>query len=68
MSRVAFARVTKRFGSVVAVNDLTLDVEDQEFLVFLGPSGCGKSTILRLIAGLEERSLTRAPSSSATAS
>ena len=46
--------MTKRFGDVVAVSDLDLDVADREFLVLLGPSGCGKSTALRLIAGLEE--------------
>jgi ABC-type sugar transport system ATPase subunit len=46
--------VTKRFGDVVAVDDLTLDVPDREFLVLLGPSGCGKSTALRMIAGLDE--------------
>jgi len=45
--------VTKRFGKVVAVNDLTLEIRDKEFLVLLGPSGCGKTTTLRLIAGLE---------------
>ncbi len=53
MGRVALTRVTKRFGEVTAVSDITLEVEDQEFLVLLGPSGCGKSTVLRLIAGLE---------------
>ena len=37
-----------------AVNDFNLDIEDQEFVVFVGPSGCGKSTTLRMIAGLEE--------------
>jgi multiple sugar transport system ATP-binding protein len=46
--------VWKRFGDVVAVQDLNIEVEDQEFLVFVGPSGCGKSTSLRLLAGLEE--------------
>ncbi len=46
--------MTKRFGDVVAVDHLDLDVADREFLVLLGPSGCGKSTALRLIAGLEE--------------
>jgi ABC-type sugar transport system ATPase subunit len=56
MSRVALAGVTRRFGDTVAVDNLTLDVEDQEFLVLLGPSGCGKSTALRMIAGLEEPS------------
>ncbi|MCU1380367.1 MAG: carbohydrate transporter ATP-binding protein family [Acidimicrobiales bacterium] len=54
MASVAFEHVTKRFGDVVAVEDLDLHVDDREFLVLLGPSGCGKSTALRMIAGLEE--------------
>jgi len=54
MARVAFEHVTKRFGDVVAVDDLDLAVEDHEFLVLLGPSGCGKSTALRILAGLED--------------
>ena len=54
MASVSFASVTKNFGDVVAVDDLTLDVPDREFLVLLGPSGCGKSTALRMIAGLDE--------------
>ena len=54
MASVTFESVTKRFGDVVAVDALTLDVPDQEFLVLLGPSGCGKSTALRMLAGLED--------------
>jgi multiple sugar transport system ATP-binding protein len=54
VGRVAIRGVTKRFGDVTAVDNLTLDVADEEFLVLLGPSGCGKSTALRMIAGLEE--------------
>jgi ABC-type sugar transport system ATPase subunit len=53
MSAVGFDGVTKRFDEVVAVDSLTLDIIDQEFMVLLGPSGCGKSTALRMIAGLE---------------
>ena len=56
MSRVALEGITKRFGDVVAVDDVTIDIDDGEFLVLLGPSGCGKSTVLRIIAGLEEPS------------
>ena len=56
MGRVALVGVTKRFGDFAAVDDLTLEVADQEFLVLLGPSGCGKSTALRMIAGLEDPS------------
>ena len=54
MAGVRYEHVVKRFGDVVAVNDLTLDIADKEFLVFVGPSGCGKTTSLRLLAGLEE--------------
>jgi multiple sugar transport system ATP-binding protein len=46
--------VTKRFGRVVAVDHVDLDVENGEFIVLLGPSGCGKTTTLRLVAGLEK--------------
>src|SRR5205823_11029941 len=54
MAGVLLDHVTKRFGEVTAVNDLSIQVQDREFLVLVGPSGCGKSTGLRLIAGLEE--------------
>ncbi len=54
MASVTYDHVTKRFGDVVAVEDLTINVADKEFLVFVGPSGCGKSTSLRMLAGLEE--------------
>jgi multiple sugar transport system ATP-binding protein len=53
MARILLKNLTKRFGSVVAVNNLSLEVKDKEFLVLLGPSGCGKTTVLRCIAGLE---------------
>jgi multiple sugar transport system ATP-binding protein len=53
MAKVIYEHVTKRFGDVVAVNDLSLEVHDKEFLVLVGPSGCGKSTVIRLLAGLE---------------
>ncbi len=52
MAEIRIEHVTKRFGDLVAVNDVTLTVEDQEFVVLLGPSGCGKTTLLRAIAGL----------------
>jgi multiple sugar transport system ATP-binding protein len=54
MGRVGIRGVTKRFGDVTAVDDLTLEIADREFIVLLGPSGCGKSTALRMIAGLDE--------------
>ena len=53
MVSVALRGLTKRFGSVVAVDRADLDVHDQELLVIVGESGCGKTTTLRLIAGLE---------------
>ena len=54
MASVTYEHVTKRFGDVVAVDDLDIHIEDQGFLVLVGPSGCGKTTALRLLAGLEE--------------
>jgi ABC-type sugar transport system ATPase subunit len=53
MSEVAFDGVTKRYGEVTAVDQLTLSIRDGEFMVLLGPSGCGKTTALRMVAGLE---------------
>lgn len=50
---VKFESVSKRFGEVVAVRDLTLEIEDGEFFSLLGPSGCGKTTTLRMIGGFE---------------
>ncbi len=52
-SSVELVGVTKYFGDVEAVHDITLDARAGEFLVLLGPSGCGKSTVLRMVAGLE---------------
>jgi spermidine/putrescine transport system ATP-binding protein len=51
---VKLNRVTKYFGSVTAVNDISLDIREGEFFSLLGPSGCGKSTTLRMVAGFEE--------------
>lgn len=50
---VELRSITKRFGSVVAVNNIDLKIKDGEFFSLLGPSGCGKTTTLRMIAGLE---------------
>ena len=54
MAEVILESVYKHFGSVTAVKDFNLHIEDEEFMVFVGPSGCGKTTTLRMVAGLEE--------------
>lgn len=54
MAGVVLKNVVKRFGDVVAVNKVDLEIKDKEFIVLVGPSGCGKTTTLRMIAGLEE--------------
>ena len=54
MSEIVLDKVTKRFGRVKAVDDVSFRAKSGKFVVLLGPSGCGKSTVLRLIAGLEE--------------
>jgi spermidine/putrescine transport system ATP-binding protein len=51
---IEFVGVTKRFGDIAAVDDVSLSVERGAFYTFLGPSGCGKTTSLRLIAGFEQ--------------
>ena len=51
---VVLRGVTKRFGDLVAVDDIDLEVRPGEFLALLGPSGCGKTTTLRMIAGFDE--------------
>lgn len=53
MVEVVLEHITKNFGQAKIINDLSLRVNDKEFLTLLGPSGCGKTTTLRLIAGLE---------------
>src|SRR6266850_2423813 len=51
MAGIQIERVTKRYGDVTAVRNLSLAVDDREFVTLLGPSGCGKTTLLRMIAG-----------------
>jgi ABC-type sugar transport system ATPase subunit len=57
VAEVRLEHITKTFGegsaAVTAVDDVTIDIEDHDFMILLGPSGCGKSTLLRMVAGLE---------------
>ena len=54
MARIELCNLHKSFGSVVAVKNINIAIEDGEFVVFVGPSGCGKTTTLRMIAGFED--------------
>jgi len=54
MANVTFEKVTKKFGDFTALQEMSLEIPDKEFLVLVGPSGCGKTTALRCLAGLEE--------------
>ena len=54
MAQITLTNVTKRFGEVVAVKDLNLEIAKGECFSFLGPSGCGKTTTLRMVAGFED--------------
>lgn len=54
MSHITLNNISKSFGGIPAVKNLSLEIEKQQFLTLLGPSGCGKTTTLRIIAGLEE--------------
>ncbi len=53
---IRFENVVKRYGDVVAVNGVSLDIYEREFFALLGPSGCGKTTLMRMLAGFEEAS------------
>lgn len=54
MAEVKLDHITKKYGDILAVSDVTLHIRDKEFVALVGPSGCGKSTTLRMIAGLED--------------
>ncbi|MEZ5666806.1 MAG: ABC transporter ATP-binding protein [Alphaproteobacteria bacterium] len=56
MGSIVLENITKSFGPVTVIPEISLSINDGEFVVFVGPSGCGKSTLLRLIAGLEDAS------------
>jgi multiple sugar transport system ATP-binding protein len=59
MADIRIDRIAKSFGAMRALDDITLDIADGEFVALLGPSGCGKTTLLRIIAGLETPSAGR---------
>ena len=59
MPSVTIENVSRRFGAVTAVNNISLDIPDGSFVSLLGPSGCGKTTTLRMIAGLEQNNTGR---------
>ncbi len=56
MASIQLQNIAKRYGAFVGVQNMSLDIADEEFLVLLGPSGCGKTTTMRMIAGLEQPS------------
>ena len=58
MASVTLSKLNKKFGNTLAVKNVSVDIADGEFLVFVGPSGCGKTTTLRMVAGLESVSYT----------
>jgi putrescine transport system ATP-binding protein len=53
---IRFQNVVKRYGDVVAIDGVSLDIYEREFFALLGPSGCGKTTLMRMLAGFEEAS------------
>ena len=56
MATLALRGISKSFGATKVLNDISLEIQDKEFVVFVGPSGCGKTTLLRILAGLEDAS------------
>ena len=55
MSQITLTNIVKKYGDgFPAVNDVSIDIKDGEFMIFVGPSGCGKSTLLRMVVGLED--------------
>ena len=54
MASIQLSNIVKSYGAFTGVREMTLSIQDEEFLVLLGPSGCGKTTTMRMIAGLEQ--------------
>ena len=55
MAKIELKNIVKKYGDgFPAVNDVSLDIADGEFMILVGPSGCGKSTLLRMVVGLED--------------
>ena len=52
MARIVLEKLVKSFGKQIAVQDLSLEIKDKEFIALLGPSGCGKTTTMNMISGL----------------
>ena len=61
MADVGIRKVTKRFGKVEVIHEISFDIRDGEFIVILGPSGCGKSTLLRLVAASRKPAAAKSP-------
>lgn len=55
MAEVILQKISKKYGKVMALDNLSLEIKDREFMLLVGPSGCGKTTLLRIIAGLEKQ-------------
>ena len=59
MASIHLQNIEKKYGAFVGVQNMSLEIADEEFLVLLGPSGCGKTTTMRMIAGLRCRPTAR---------
>ena len=57
-AHITLEKLAKHFGKIVAVEEISLDIQKGEFMTFLGPSGSGKSTLLHLLGGMDEPTCT----------